>query len=171
MASPLTSNLTTYDGRGNPVRVTETSALFVLISVVATIGVVGYMLFLLNPSNRGDALPYSLVIIAESILIFQALLSMWTILSSGYEPRTFAYHEAKRVLMPHSDAGDDTVFLHGRPVLIDVFVTVYGEDIGTVRRTLRAAVERLIADRTSFDDGWSRALAEAWLAAVRLREG
>ncbi len=34
----LTSNLTTYDARGNAVRVAETSALFVLLSVLATIG-------------------------------------------------------------------------------------------------------------------------------------
>ncbi len=40
--------------------------LFVLI---ATIGVVAYTAFLLNPSNRGDWLPYSLVISAELILV------------------------------------------------------------------------------------------------------
>ena len=34
-ASNLPSNLTTYDARGNAVRVAETSALFVLISVIA----------------------------------------------------------------------------------------------------------------------------------------
>src|SRR5687768_2653327 len=94
---------------GRAVRSSETSALFILVSVVATLGVVAYSMFLLDPSNRGDFLPYAMVIVAESILVVQALLSMWTILSSGYEPRDFPYHEAKRVLMPGGDRGDDTM--------------------------------------------------------------
>ncbi|MCG7414977.1 glycosyltransferase [Microbacterium aurum] len=162
MATALTSNLTTYDGRGNAVRATETSALFVLISVIATIGVIGYMLFLLNPANRGDLLPYGLVITAESILVFQALLSMWTILSSGYEPRTFAYHEAKRMLMPRHADGDDTLHIDGRPVLVDVFITVYGEDLATVQRTITAAVALRGAHRTwVLDDGCSDEVKDA----------
>ncbi|MBD3758490.1 MAG: glycosyltransferase [Microbacterium sp.] len=162
MATALTSNLTTYDGRGNAVRATETSALFVLISVIATIGVIGYMLFLLNPANRGDLLPYGLVITAESILVFQALLSMWTILSSGYEPRTFAYHEAKRMLMPRHADGDDTLHIDGRPVLVDVFITVYGEDLATVQRTITAAVALRGAHRTwVLDDGRSDEVKDA----------
>lgn len=158
----LTSNLTTYDARGNAVRVSETSALFVLLSVIATIGVLAYMLFLLDPGNRGDLLPYSMVIVAESILVFQALLSMWTILSSGYEPRNFEYYEAKRTLMPHRDAGDDTLHVGGRPLLVDVFITVYGEDLETVSRTIRAAVALRGAHRTwVLDDGRSDELKDA----------
>lgn len=152
----LASNLTTYDARGTAVRVSETSALFVLISVIATIGVAAYMLFLLDPAHRGDLLPYGMVIAAESILVFQALLSMWTILSSGYEPRTFEYHDAKRTLMPHGDAGDQGMLLAGNSVLIDVFITVYGEDLATVRRTVRAAVAMRGTHRTwVLDDGRS----------------
>ena len=162
----LTSNLTTYDARGNAVRVSETSALFVLLSVIATIGVIAYMLFLLDPANRGDLLPYAMVIVAESILVFQALLSMWTILSSGYEPRTFEYFEAKRSLQPEVDprtgTGDDTLHLGGRPLLIDVFITVYGEDIETVSRTVRAAVAMRGVHRTwVLDDGRSDELKAA----------
>lgn len=156
MATALTSNLTTYDGRGNAVRIAETSALFVLVSVIATIGVVAYMLFLLDPSHRGDLLPYGMVIVAESILVFQALLSMWTILASGYEPRNFEYHDAKRVLLPHQTDGDDTMHIAGTPQLIDVFITVYGEDLATVRRTIAAAVAMRGAHRTwVLDDGRS----------------
>lgn len=156
MATALGSNLTTYDARGNAVRVAETSALFVLVSVIATIGVVAYMLFLLDPSHRGDLLPYGMVIVAESILVFQALLSMWTILASGYEPRNFEYHDAKRVLLPHQADGDDTMHIAGTPQLIDVFITVYGEDLATVRRTIAAAVAMRGAHRTwVLDDGRS----------------
>ena len=80
------TQLTRFDREGRALRTSETSALFILVSVVATLGVVAYSMFLLNPANRGDFLPYALVIIAESVLVVQALLSMWTILSSGYEP-------------------------------------------------------------------------------------
>ncbi len=161
-ASNLPSNLTTYDARGNAVRVAETSALFVLISVIATIGVVAYMLFLLDPAHRGDPLPYTMVIIAESILVFQALLSMWTILSSGHDPRTFEYYEAKRGLLPGLDEDDDTLFIDGRPVTVDVFITVYGEDLDVVRRTIRAAVALRGAHRTwVLDDGRSDEVKDA----------
>lgn len=163
MTNPaVQTHLTQFDRSGRAVRVSETSALFVLVSVLATLGVVAYSLFLLNPENRGDPLPYALVITAESILVMQALLSMWTILSSGYEPRDFPYHEAKRTMFGGTPSSDDTMRLDGRDVLIDVFVTVYGEDLETVRRTVRAAVGMRGAHRTwVLDDGRSDALRAA----------
>ena len=58
----------------------------ILLTVVAALGVLLYASFLLNPANRGDWLPYSMVIVAETLLILQALLAMWTILSGAAEP-------------------------------------------------------------------------------------
>jgi cellulose synthase (UDP-forming) len=156
------THLTRFDRNGRRIEGGETSALFVLVSVVATLGVVAYSLFLLNPDNRGDFLPYSLVLIAETILVVQALLSMWTILASGYDPRDFPYHEAKRLLMPSAPDGDDTMRLGDRSVLVDVFITVYGEDLDVVRRTVRAAVALRGAHRTwVLDDGRSDAVKAA----------
>lgn len=165
-----TGDVPTVLGRGRrSTRGAENSALFVLISIVATLGVLTYMLFLLNPANRGDTVPYALVMTAETILIFHALLSMWTILSSGYDPRDFAYHEAKGALFPRRRYDDDTIHIAGAPVLVDVFITVYGEDIDTVRRTIVAAVALRGGHRTwVLDDGRSdevRSLCEqlgAW---------
>ena len=74
------------------------SPVMILISLIATLGILFYAQFLLNPANRGDLLPYALVIVAETILITHALLSMWTILSGRQSPRNFAFHEAKRLL-------------------------------------------------------------------------
>lgn len=156
------SNSTTQNARRGGARRADNSALFVLISIVATLGVLAYMLFLLNPANQGDLLPYALVIVAESVLIFHALLSMWTILSAGYEPRDFAYHEAKRSLFSRRRDDADTMFIDGEPVLIDIFITVYGEDIDAVRRTIAAAVAVRGAHRTwVLDDGRSEAVREA----------
>ncbi|HEY6688573.1 MAG TPA: hypothetical protein VI094_20455, partial [Propionibacteriaceae bacterium] len=63
------------------------SPVMILISLIATLGILLYAQFLLNPANRGDFLPYALVIIAETILITHALLAMWTILSGAKNPR------------------------------------------------------------------------------------
>ena len=59
------------------------SPVMILISLIATLGILLYAQFLLNPDNRGDFLPYALVIAAETVLITHALLSMWTILAGA----------------------------------------------------------------------------------------
>jgi len=124
--------------------------------VVATIGALAYAGFLFDPRNRGDLLPYAMVIVAETILLAQALLAMWTILSSGHNPRDFAYHDAAAKLLPHLPRGDDTPHLKGEPVLVDVFITVYGEDLATVRKTVEAALAMHGRHRTwVLDDGRS----------------
>ena len=45
---------------------------------MATLGIIRYAAFLLAPGNRGDLLPYLLVLTAELILVVHALLSGWT---------------------------------------------------------------------------------------------
>lgn len=122
-------------------RVDHSPTLFLLV-MIAAVGVVAYTLFLLNPENRGDWLPYGLVIAAETVLVTQALMAMWTILSGGRDVRDFAFHSAReRLFRATSGAGrpSDTVYLGDQPVSVDVFVTVYGESIGTIRRTAAAA--------------------------------
>ncbi|MCK9795317.1 cellulose synthase catalytic subunit [Isoptericola sp. 4D.3] len=136
-----------------------------LIMVLATLGVVAYAVFLLNPANRGDALPYAMVITAETVLVAQALLAMWTVLSSGYDPRGFAFHHAQDRLFDlpeivRDEAEDDptrwSLYLHDRPVTVDVFITTYGESLDTVARTVRAAVAMRGSHRTwVLDDGRS----------------
>ena len=39
-------------------------------TVVATLGILTYGWFLLNPAHRGDVLPWTLVIVAEVVLVF-----------------------------------------------------------------------------------------------------
>ncbi|MFE5292136.1 glycosyltransferase [Isoptericola sp. NPDC056618] len=136
-----------------------------LIMLLATLGVVAYAVFLLNPAHRGDALPYVMVITAETILVVQALLAMWTVLSSGYDPRGFSFHHAQDRLFDlpeivRDEAEDDptrwTLYLHDRPVTVDVFITTYGESLDTVARTVRAAVALRGRHRTwVLDDGRS----------------
>jgi len=121
----------------------------IMLVVIATLGIFTYAAFLLNPASRGDWLPYTMVIVAESLLIAQALLSMWTILSGSQDPRDFAFHHAmSRLVRPRDVLRDGfsdtpqrwTLYLDEAPITVDVFITTYGEPIETIRRTVTAAM-------------------------------
>jgi len=150
------------------------SPVMILISLIATLGILLYAQFLLNPANRGDFLPYALVITAETILITHALLAMWTILSGAKSPRDFAFHESQSAifdkraikarglkgLLPHLWP----ILLNGKEISVDVFITVYGEERSKIRATAAAAMAIKGKHRTwILDDGRSddvQALAE-----------
>jgi len=149
------------------------SPVTILIALVATLGILLYAQFLLNPANRGDFLPYALVITAETILITHALLAMWTILSGAKSPRDFAFYESQNVMFdkkaikaaglkeqPHSWP----IMLRGKEITIDVFITVYGEEVAKIHATAAAAIAIKGKHRTwILDDGRSdevQALAE-----------
>jgi cellulose synthase (UDP-forming) len=138
----------------------------ILVFVVAAmVGVLAYTIFLFDPSNRGHWLPYSLVVTAELVLIAQALLSMWTILSGGQDPRDFAFHAAREAMYDQVEIAAAglrrmpsrwPLRLDGRATSIDVFITVYGEDLAVIERTVRAAVAMRGAHLTwVLDDGRS----------------
>jgi len=159
----------TEEPRATPVRSTETQAAespsLVLMVLLASAGIVVYAVFLLNPANRGDWLPYAMVIAAETVLVVHALLAMWTVLSAGHDPRGFAFHHAQDRLYDLGDIVRDRaedrpedweMFLDGRPVTVDVLITTYGEDLETIRRTVSAAVAMQGRHRTwVLDDGRS----------------
>ncbi len=121
----------------------------VMLVLIATAGILAYAGFLLNPASRGDWLPYSMVIVAESVLIAQALLSMWTILSGSQDPRDFAFHNARAALFRDeapSGRGSTPIpdrrrlYLGGERVSVDVFITTYGEPLDVIRATVAAAL-------------------------------
>jgi len=120
-----------------------------LFVVIAMIGVLAYTVFLVNPTTRGDLLPYSIVIVAELVLVAQATFSMWTILSGGTDPRDFGFHHAQERLFDTARIRTERLdlrpaawpmLLAEKRITVDVFITVYGEDIATIERTLVAAV-------------------------------
>jgi cellulose synthase (UDP-forming) len=133
-----------------PVNASISSPSVLLFIVLALVGALAYAVFLLNPANRGDVLPFTLVIIAEVVLISHALVALWTILSGGQDPRGFAFHQAQTDMI-HARVVDDphlAVTPHLWPLrlneavaTIDVFITVYGEPIETIERTTRAALD------------------------------
>jgi cellulose synthase (UDP-forming) len=155
-----------------------------MIVLVAAIGVLLYTVFLFDFSHRGHWAAYLLVVVAESFIILQALISLWTILSSGYDPRDFRFNNAQRLI--YGAAVEKTqaiglglrntpMHLNDFEVTIDVFITTYGEDIDDIRRTVTAALA-MDGRHTTYvlDDGKSpevRALAQELGAEYVAREG
>lgn len=136
-----------------------------MLVLLATIGVLAYATFIFRPSHHGDLLPFALVVTAETWLIAQALLALWTILSSGYDARDYSYHQAKRGLFDPALIAEHgleatpsrwPMRLHDEPASVDVFVTTYGEDLDVIRRTVSAALAIRGHHRTIvLDDGRS----------------
>lgn len=147
------------------------SPTMLIVSILATLGVLAYAWFLLNPRTRGDMLPWVLVIVSETILIFHALMAMWTILSGTKSPRDFAFHSAKRQLYDYdvnerlglgpNDQHLWPLHLNGREVGVDILITVYGEPIEVIRKTAEAALLVRGAHNTwILDDGKSDEVKE-----------
>ena len=140
------------------------SPVMIVATVMATIGVLAYAWFLLNPAHRGDLLPWLLVIVAEVVLVFHALMAMWTVLAGRKDPRGYAFHSAQRDLHGPDGPSDDpaaTLHLHGRPVSVDVLITVYGEPLPVIRRTAEAAIAIRGEHKTwLLDDGNSDAVRD-----------
>jgi cellulose synthase (UDP-forming) len=154
-----------------------------MLVLVATIGVLLYTTFLFDFSNRGNWIPYLLVLTAESVIILQALISLWTILSSGHNPRGYRFHNAQTRLYgpqhkniePGTDMTRLPMHLHETEVPIDVYITTYGEELDKIRATVSAAVAMHGKHITYvLDDGKSddvRALAAELGAEYIVREG
>ncbi|MBW3568887.1 glycosyltransferase [Candidatus Parcubacteria bacterium] len=145
-------------------------SLLILLSVIVA---VFYIALLLNPRFRGDWLPFLIVILAEIYIISQALTASWTVLSGNHDPHDKAYYKtqqrlfsqsAHQLIEPHEiKPGFEPLvhlYLNGRRVSVDVFITVYGEDIEKIRRTAIAARDMLGMHATYIlDDGGSPEVA------------
>ena len=136
------------------------SPVLIVLTALAAAGVLIYAKFLLDPSHRGDLLPWLIVIVAEGVLVLHALLAMWTVLSAARDPRDYHYWATKDALYDHLDP-TRVLSLGGKPVGVEVFVTVYGEPVEVVRRTVAAAVAIRGAHHTwLLDDGRSDAMRD-----------
>ena len=177
--APVTESNESDDRR----RGARDSPSLMMLVLVATIGVLLYTTFLFDFSNRGNWIPYLIVLTAESVIILQALISLWTILSSGHNPRGYRFHNAQTRLYgpqnkniePGTDLTTLPMHLHETEVPIDVYITTYGEELDKIRATVSAAVAMHGKHITYvLDDGKSddvRALAAELGAEYIVREG
>lgn len=148
-----------------------TSPLTTIILALATVGAIAYFAFLVEPSHRGDLLPYCMALAAEFFIITHGLIAFWTILSGRYNPRDYGFYQAQAALfgrntktrvMEASNSSTKRALkaaklqLHGKKVSVDVFITVYGEPLDMVSQTITAARD-LYGEHKTFvlDDGKS----------------
>lgn len=124
------------------------SPVMILLTTIATIGILFYGWFLFSPSHRGDLLPWLLVIVSETVLVLHALASMWTILA-GRDRRDWTYYDTRNSLYDPTDPAiahrpaDPTRWplrMGGRQVSVDILITVYGEPLDVIARTAEAAI-------------------------------
>ncbi len=125
------------------------SPTLLLVAVFASLGVLAYAGFLLNPSFRGDLIPWLIVISCELILIFQASMALWTMLSGYGRQPNYRFQDAQaRLFKPEvnenlgvtDDPSQWPLFLNGRQIDVDVLITVYGESLDVISTTVRAAM-------------------------------
>lgn len=146
-----------------------------LLVGLSAFGALIYTTFLFNPEYRGDWLPYILVISAESFIVFQTLINLWTVVAGSASPRHFQYHRTQENLFSGSslDMMGDVIsekdldlihtqlYLNQRRVSVDVFVTVYGEPTEVIAKTAKAARDMLGKHKTFLlDDGASDEVKE-----------
>lgn len=112
----------------------ERPATILLIVLFAVLGGFYYLAFLLNPINRGDIIPYTFVLTAELFFILQALIVFWTMIVGESDPRDYKYFDIQKGMIKL-----DGFFLKNKLAVIDVFVTVYGEPLKLIRKTVVAA--------------------------------
>ncbi len=153
-----------------------TSPMVPLIVWSAIVGAIIYLGFLLRPQYRGDTLPYIMVLVAETYVILQGLLTFWTILGSRFNPRNFEYHRAQDKLFA-APVGKSAIkilrrkdaavarrvqmYVHHRKVNVDVLIPVYGEPLEEIQATAVAARDMYGLHQTYIlDDGKSDAVAE-----------
>lgn len=125
------------------------SPTLLLVAILASIGVLAYACFILNPAFRGDLIPWLIVITCELILIFQAAMALWTILSGYGRQPSYSFQAAQaKMFDPQLNArlrisNDPTkwpMYLNGRRANVDVLITVYGESLDVIRTTVKAAM-------------------------------
>jgi cellulose synthase (UDP-forming) len=144
------------DERGHHI----SSATLTLLLLFGAGGVLYYLSYLLSPANRGDFVPYLFIVIAESTIIFQALMTYWTILAGGYNPKDFRYFNARQNLFKleadEAAATNTQLYIKGKKVKVAVLITVFGEPIETIRDTAIAARDIVGLHETYIlDDGCS----------------
>lgn len=142
-------------------------ATLALLLLIGALGAGYYLTYLLNPANQGDFIPYILVLLAESTIIFQAFMAYWTILAGNFNPRDFRYVAARQKLFGGGKklaTIKSPLYLHDEEITVDVFITVYGEPLDVVEKTVVAARDMIGKHRTYIlDDGESedvRAIAQ-----------
>jgi cellulose synthase (UDP-forming) len=134
------------------------SATLLLLLLVGAVGVLYYATFLFNQENRGDLVAYLFVVVAEGLIMYQVFMAYWTILAGSYNPKDFRYHGAQQKLFGKVKHPEPTspIYIEGKKVAVDVFITVYGEPLEVITETVMSA-KYILGKHSTYilDDGKS----------------
>ena len=109
--------------------------------VAAVMAGVLYAIFIFNPNNAGQRIPYVMLLLAEVILLSNAGVMIMTILAGDKSVEAGVVEEARRKLL--QGAWMPTV---------DVLIPVYGEPLEVIRATATAARDMSLSHRTIICD-------------------
>jgi cellulose synthase (UDP-forming) len=113
----------------------------VIAYIAAVMAGVLYALFIFNPHNAGQRIPYILLIIAEIILLSNAAVMIMTILAGDRVADRGVVDEARRRLLQRAWVPT-----------IDVLIPVYGEPLDVIEATATAAKAMHLEHRTIICD-------------------
>ena len=141
------------------------------ITVLAYVGALGaaivYAIFILNPNNAGQVIPYCALVAAELLLLSNQGLMILTILAGDQR----AVSEGQRL---GSDARERLMDGRWQPT-VDVLIPVYGESAAIIELTARAARDMRVPHQTVICDDLGspkiRALAQEIGVGYRHRSG
>ena len=74
------------------------SPTLLLVALLASLGAFAYTAFILTPAFRGDLIPWLIVMTCELILIFQASMALWTMLSGYGRQPSYRFQTAQAKL-------------------------------------------------------------------------
>ncbi len=122
-----------------------------LVIFFAALGGFYYISFLLNPNNIGNLLPYILVLIAELFFVIQSLIVFWTMLVGEEDPRDYKYFDTQKKIIKLSG-----LKINKKIAKVNVFITVYGEPLEVIKKTVKSARDMKGKHQTYIlDDGKS----------------
>lgn len=109
-------------------RISSVTFIFLALSPII---VIWYAIYIFNINNIDNVFLYSIQITAD-LISMMILLGLW--LTILLDVVVEGHHRIYKVNKKRVD-----IFLHKNP-LVDIFITVYGEPLGIVRKTVQAAI-------------------------------
>jgi cellulose synthase (UDP-forming) len=132
-----------------PSKALAIQASYQVLLVLSILSALFYIVFILDFNIVRSWPLYIALLGIEGYVILQTVTVWWTALYSGNDPRDHHYHAAKKELLIAKK-------IEGG---VDVFITVYGEDINTITATAHAVRDMHIEHNTYIlDDGKSDAV-------------
>jgi cellulose synthase (UDP-forming) len=147
------SNLQTLQKQQNiKIKITNKETVtFSILLILSIFTAVFYGFLFLNPTYRGDIVPYSFLLVIETYIVFQTVGAWLTMIFANEKIRGGKFYDLKRKIKREGK-------IEGG---VDVFITTYNEPREIISKTVRAARDIEVEHKTYIlDDGNSQEVRE-----------